>query len=112
MKQLSEVWKFKTVRGKARHSQSQGSVERCNQDVENILRSWMHENGTCWAEGLKFVQYTKNTQYHSGIKQTPYHAMFGDTPHRGLNTFSTVLSEAVLNSMQSEEDLELVIFRV
>ena len=108
MRQLSEKWKFKIVRGKARHSQSQGSVERCNQDVENILRSWMQTNGNGWAEGLKFVQFTKNTLYHSGIRQTPYQAMFGETSRQGLNGFSAIFPEAVLNSMQSEDDLEQV----
>jgi len=32
---------LKIVHGKSRHSQSQGSVERANQDIQNILTTWM-----------------------------------------------------------------------
>ena len=34
----------KMVNGKARHSQSQGSVEQCNRDIENMLMAWMRDN--------------------------------------------------------------------
>lgn len=37
--ELCDMWGYlKIVHGKPWHSQSQGSVERANQDVENILR--------------------------------------------------------------------------
>jgi len=32
---------IKIVHGKPRHSESQGSVERANQDIENMLAVWM-----------------------------------------------------------------------
>ncbi|KAF0759130.1 KRAB-A domain-containing protein 2-like [Aphis craccivora] len=32
---------LKIVHGKPRHSQSQGSVERANQDIENMLATWL-----------------------------------------------------------------------
>jgi len=34
----------KIVHGKPRHSQTQGSIERANQDIQNLLRAWMYEN--------------------------------------------------------------------
>nr|XP_022914002.1 KRAB-A domain-containing protein 2-like [Onthophagus taurus] len=47
LKELASYWpELKLVNGKPRHSQSQGSVERANQDVENMLASWMHDNKT------------------------------------------------------------------
>lgn len=66
------------VHGKPRHSQSQGSVERANQDVQNILNAWMKENATTgWSQGLRFCQIQKNSAHHSAIKQSPFEAMFG-----------------------------------
>ena len=48
---------FKIVHGKPRHSQSQGSVERANQDIEKMIATWMETNKTTnWVEGLRFVQ--------------------------------------------------------
>ena len=44
--EMLELWpSCKMVNGKARHSQSQGSVERCNRDVEAMLACWRHDNG-------------------------------------------------------------------
>lgn len=34
---------LKIVHGKPRHSQSQGSVERANMDIQNMLMSWMEQ---------------------------------------------------------------------
>jgi IS30 family transposase len=42
VKELCSMWKdLKIVHGKPCHSQSQGSVERANQDVENMLGTWL-----------------------------------------------------------------------
>lgn len=79
LKTLIEQWPgCKFIHGKPRHSQSQGSVERCNQDIENILFCVMRDRQTIeWAKLLDEVQFMKNTRYHSGIKRTPFKAMFG-----------------------------------
>lgn len=70
------MWKnVKIVYGKSFSSQTQGSVERTNQDIQNILTTWMNDNFTNkWSDGLPFVQFAKNT-YHNGI--SPYKTMFG-----------------------------------
>ncbi|KAK4878163.1 hypothetical protein RN001_010669, partial [Aquatica leii] len=66
----------KIVHGRPRHPESQGSVERSNQDVENMLRSWM----------------------------TPYRALFGADPKVGLK--STNLPNSVIKELRTEEELE------
>ena len=67
--------RLKIVSGKSRHSQSQGSVERANPDIERILTTWMQDNNTIhyWAEGIRFVQLMKNRSYHSGIKKDTFY---------------------------------------
>ena len=51
---------LKIVHGKPRHNQSQGSFQRANQDVENMVASWMKDNRTTnWSNGLRFVQFMK-----------------------------------------------------
>ena len=59
---LEALWPgLKIVHGKPRHSQSQGSVERANQDIENMLACWMGDNNTDkWSDGLKVIQFKKN----------------------------------------------------
>ncbi|XP_077280689.1 KRAB-A domain-containing protein 2-like isoform X1 [Temnothorax americanus] len=83
---LVDMWPgLKLVHGKPRHSQSQGSVERSNQDVRDMLVAWMLDNNTKqWSEGLRFIQSKKNRSLHEGIKKSPYEAMFGMKQRIGL----------------------------
>jgi hypothetical protein len=106
--ELCSMWpELKMVHGKPRHSQSQGSVERANQDVENMLCSWLEDNNSRkWSEGLRFVQLMKNRAHHSGINCTPYEAMFGTKLKVGLKSF---LPEDVLPNIKCEEDLEVIV---
>ena len=101
---LKELWpELKFVHGKPRHSQSQGSVERANQDIENMLTAWMHDNNsTKWSKGLKHIQFMKNRSYHSGIKRSPYEAMFGCPARFGLK--STNLPEEIYSQLETEDD--------
>lgn len=106
IKNLSEMWpSLKLIHGKPRHSQSQGSVERANQDVRDMLVAWMaDEKVTKWSEGLRFVQSKKNRSLHAGIRKSPYEAMFGTPQRIGLRDSS--LPVDVVSSIETEEDLE------
>ncbi|GBL87944.1 KRAB-A domain-containing protein 2 [Araneus ventricosus] len=77
--ELSAIWPdCKIVPGRPRHPQSQGSVERCNQDIENMLRAWMNDNGSAdWVTGCRFVQWQKNSSKHRVIGRSPHTALFG-----------------------------------
>ena len=49
------------VRGRPRHPQTQGSIERANKDVEEILGKWMTTHGsTRWSIGIFHVAFEKN----------------------------------------------------
>ncbi|XP_051158000.1 uncharacterized protein LOC127279602 [Leptopilina boulardi] len=106
--ELANLWDgVKLVHGKPRHSQSQGSVERANQDVQHILASLMEmKKTTKWSEELKYVQMMKNRSYHSGTQQTPYEALFGSKMKLGLK--SSNFPNEVVEKLQSEEELENV----
>ncbi|KAL4090899.1 hypothetical protein QTP88_025657 [Uroleucon formosanum] len=86
--EIKELWpEYIIVHGRTRHLQSQGSIERSNQDVENMLRAWMKDNKTKkWSIGLKFVQFQKNSSHHRIIGRSPYKELFGCDPKIGLST--------------------------
>ena len=45
--ELSPMWDdLKIVHGKPRHSQRQGSVERGNRNIEDMLMMWLQSNST------------------------------------------------------------------
>ena len=99
---------LKKVHDKPRHSESQGSVERANQHIANMLTTWMETNNTTkWSEGLRFVQAIKNRAYHEGIKCSPYEAMFGVSMKLGIA--SSVVPRNLISNITTEEDLKSVI---
>jgi len=106
---LHEMWpESKIVHGRPRHPQSQGSIERSNQDVENMLRAWMADTGSKrWSVGLSFVQWQKNSSYHRIIGRSPYKALFGCDPKLGLTTSNIPL--ALTRTLETEEDLEALL---
>jgi hypothetical protein len=91
--------------GKPRHPQSQGSVERGNADIKDMLVIWMRENNCKkWNIGLKFVQFDKNNSHHSaGINRSPYKSLFGCDAKIGLSSSS--LPQEIIRSLETEEDL-------
>jgi hypothetical protein len=96
---------MKLVHGKQRHSQSQRSVERSNQDFPDMLVAGMSDNNTkTWSEGLQFIQSKKHRAVHSGIKTSPYEAMFGTAQRIGLG--DSPLTEDMYCSTETEAELE------
>ncbi|XP_037780257.1 uncharacterized protein LOC119576683 [Penaeus monodon] len=92
------------VHGKPSHPQSQGSVERANGDIKDMLVTWIVDNNSQdWSVGIKIVQFQKNAAHNSGIKCSPYSAMLGCKARVGL-TSSPVPTE-VVSRLESEDDL-------
>lgn len=92
------------VHGRPRHPQSQGSVERSNQDVEHMIRAWMTDNNSKqWSVGLEFVQWQKNISFHRVIGRSPYKALLGCNPKIGLSSSNVPLS--IAKKLTNEEEL-------
>ena len=58
IKEVVAIWPHcKILHGRLRHPESQGSVERANGDVKNMIRAWMIDNdSTRWSQGCYKVQ--------------------------------------------------------
>ena len=80
--EIAELWpECKIVHGRARHSPSQGGVERLNQTVQRRLNAWMTENNsTAWSVGCKIVQWGIATDYSNAVSGIPYELVFGQKP--------------------------------
>ncbi|XP_026464653.1 KRAB-A domain-containing protein 2-like [Ctenocephalides felis] len=112
IEELANMWDgMKIIHGTPRHSQSQGLVERVNQDVQNMLTTWLITNQTTkWSEGLKYVQLMKNRANHESIKQSPCEAMFGSKMKLDLETCN--LPKDSIQEVETEEELETLIQEV
>ena len=102
---LTKLWpNLKIIHGRPRHPQSQGSIERANGDIQNILGSWIRtNNSTAWASALPYVQFIKNSKIHSRLGVSPYRAIFGIEAPLGLNRLNCEAS--VIEKIASVKDL-------
>ncbi|CAF1119825.1 unnamed protein product [Didymodactylos carnosus] len=65
------------MRGRPRHPQSQGYVERANGVLTVAFGKWMSDEGSNhWSDGLLLVVYEINTRVSSATKLTPYEVMY------------------------------------
>ena len=93
-----------TVKGRPRHSQSQGGIEKANRLLQKRLKAWMDTNNcTAWSTGLFIVTWGINTDFHSGIKCSPYELRFGQKPECGISDLP--LSRALLMKLTTEQQL-------
>lgn len=71
----------KIIRGRPYHPQSQGSVERSNACVVDLLRGVLNDDRfSCqnWVEALSVIQYIKNTSHNRTIGMSPHSTLFGN----------------------------------
>ena len=101
----------KMVRSRPRHPQSQGSVERANGDVMNMLRCWMADQSSSdWVKGLKFVQLQKNNAFNRTINCSPFYATFGrELPVDFIGSSNANEEEEMIISGESNEEEEIML---
>lgn len=105
LEKLCELLKIKRVSGLPRHSQTNGGVERANQDIENMLVTWKADNPDLpWTTGLKFVQMYKNSALCAPLKMSPFEATFGCKMLNGLA--NTIIPQEIFAETNSESDLK------
>ena len=105
---LNENWpSTKIIHGKPRHPETQGSVERANQDIKRHFTAMMFENSdNYWVKYVRQVQYKKNTNFHSTIGMTPFQALVHRKPPQGLIELGIPIE--AIDNIWSEEDIERV----
>ncbi len=95
---------LKIIHGRPRHPQTQGSIERANGDVQNILGSWMRtRQSTKWSQALEYVQLIKNSKEHSRLKCSPYKVVFGIDAPLGIDRLN--YDKTIIEKIDNVHDL-------
>jgi hypothetical protein len=107
IRDLGALWPgLKLINGRPRHSQSQGSVERLNRCIEEMMHKWLADHpGSTWTDSLPFLQWQYNTRMQESIKKTPYMCVYGCNPRIGFDTMGIEQLESLEDEEQVAEEL-------
>ena len=100
---------MRILHGNPIHPENQGSVERANNDLKNLLASKMRDNSNdlCWVKYVRRVQLEKNTTYHSTIGMTLSEVLYNRKPSFGLSDLG--IPSELASQIHDEGDLKRVI---
>lgn len=103
--ELMSLWpRTKIIRGRPRHPQSQGAVERANAVLKNKLATWMEVNRSKhWTKGLPLVTHAMNLSVCRATNRTPYELVFNQRPR----SHYALLDELADDVIVAEEDLNI-----
>lgn len=107
--ELKYLWpQLSLVHGKPGQSQSQDLAEYSRGSIEEMLIECMIDNNS-WdcSLGIRFVQFSKNSDHHSRISCSPYSALFGAGSRRELTL--TSLASGMISCPMTEEVLVSVL---
>lgn len=106
---IHEIWpECHMVKGRPRHPQSQGHIEKGNRGFKECLQHWMRDNNSKrWSFGHSFVTAQMNDRLHHGRKDSPYRLVFGEDRRVGIS--SKTLSAEILERLTNDKELEAAI---
>ena len=67
----------------AYHSQTDGQIERMNQEIGTFLQHYMNYQQDDWTEWLAAAEFSYNDKKHAATNRTPFELNFGRHPWKG-----------------------------
>jgi len=96
MKELYRLLGIEATTSTAYHPQTDGQMERVNQELGQYLRIFVRERQDDWYTLLPLAEFSYNNHIHSSTKQTPFlldtsrHPWMGFEPHQPPSRFEAV----------------------
>ena len=76
-KELNRMLGIKTKLSTAFHPQTDGQMERMNQELEQYLRFFIEHRQKDWPEWLAMAEFAVNNKIHTATKVSPFMANYG-----------------------------------
>ena len=80
MKEVAALYQMTMSHGAAFNPRTQGSCERFNRTLIQMLSNYCQEDPKHWDEWIPFVLFAYNTSLHSSTLYTPYELVYGRKP--------------------------------
>jgi len=84
MKELNNLLGIQTKLSTAYHSQTDGQMERINQELEQYLRIFIDHRQEQWLDWLGTAEFTYNNKIHAATETLPFKANYGQDPRMGF----------------------------
>jgi len=83
MEEFTKVLGTKRQLSMAYHSQTDGQMERINQEIGMFLRHYMNYQQDDWTNWLAAAEFQYNDKKHAVMGKTPFELNFGRHPWKG-----------------------------
>ena len=80
MQELNGMLGIKSKLSMAFHPQTDGQMERVNQELEQYLRMFINHRQEQWPEWLGTVEFVYNNKMHLSTKMSPFKANYRQDP--------------------------------
>jgi len=84
MKELNNLLGIQMKLSTAYHPQTDGQVERINQELEQYLRVFINHRQEQWPDWLGMVEFAYNNKIYIATKKSPFKANYGRDPRMGF----------------------------
>jgi len=84
MRELNRMLGIESRLSTAFYPQTNGQIERVNQELEQYLRMFIDHRQEQWPDWLGTAEFAYNNKVHSSTKMLPFRANYGQDPEWGL----------------------------
>jgi len=84
MKELNNLLGIQTKLSTAYHPQTDGQMERINQELEQYLRVFIDHRQEQWPDWLGTAEFAYNNKIYAATKISPFKANYGQDPRMGF----------------------------
>ena len=84
MRELNRMLGIESKLSTAFHPQTDGQMERVNQELEQYLRMFINHRQEQWPDWLGTAEFAYNNKIHSSTKVSPFKTSYGQDPRIGF----------------------------
>jgi len=84
MRELNNLLGIQMKLSMAYHSQTDGQIERTNQELEQYLRVFINHRQEQWPDWLGMVEFAYNNKIHMATRTSPFKVNYGQDPRIGF----------------------------
>jgi len=85
MRELNKMLRIETKLPIAYYPQTDGQMERSNQELEQYLRMYVNHKQSNWSEWVATVEFTFNNKVHTVTKESLFKVNYGREPRMGFD---------------------------